>query len=110
MTTPFKAIKCPRHGGVIVARIEVEPDGEKAVIFSTRTLVDPKHVLGGRAAEPENETRLRLDDELIRRGMLPFVVTWCPRCSREYELPMDWLLDEANHSGTAVAPTAVLDS
>jgi hypothetical protein len=106
----FKKIKCPRHRGVIVARIEIEPDGEKAIVFDTRTLVGPNRVLGGRAAEERDETRVRLDDELIRRGMLPYVVTWCRKCSREYALPIEWVFDEAKHSGTAVAPPVVLDS
>ena len=108
--TPFKAIKCPRHRGVIVARIEIEPPGKKVVFFSTRVLWDPNHVLGGRAAEKQDETRLELDDERIARGAIPFVVTWCPKCSREFEFEMPWLFDEAEHSGVAFASIGVLDS
>jgi hypothetical protein len=107
MTASFKSITCPKHRGVKVARIEVEPDGKKAVLFSTRVLWGRDQVLGGRKAEPENKTRLRLDDERIVRGAIPFVVTWCPRCSREFVLPIEWVVEEAKHSGTT---TAVLES
>lgn len=107
----FKRIKCQQHRRVDVARIEAEPDGQKVIHYSQRTVVAPGRVLGtGRAAEPGDEIRLSLTDERIRRGNIAYVVTWCPRCRGELVLPMDWLLDEAKHSGMAVSPTSVLDS
>jgi len=48
-----------------------------------------------------------LDDQRIRRGKIPYLVTWCRKCSREYVLPIEWVLEEAKHSGET---TAVLNS
>ena len=110
MTAPFKRIKCPIHQGVVVARVEMLPDKTKVAVFWTRTLLGPNQVLGGRAAEAQDETRLALNDERIARSKIPYVVTWCPKCRREYSLPMEWLLDVAKHSREELAPTAVLDS
>jgi hypothetical protein len=107
----FKTIKCGQHRGVVIARIEREPDGTKVVDYSMRTVVAPGVVLGeGRAAEPEDRHRLSLSDVRILRGAIPYVVTWCPSCRGELKLPMPWLLDEAKHSGMAVCPTSVLAS
>jgi hypothetical protein len=108
--TPFKAITCDIHKGVIVVRVELASDGGKFVIFWTRTLFGPNRVLGGRKPEPENETQLRLDDQRIARGAIPYIVTWCPKCRGELVVPMDWLLEEAKHSGVARAPIGVLNS
>jgi hypothetical protein len=106
-----KVIKCQQHRGEIVARIEREPDRGKVVVYSMRTVVAPGYVAGpGRAPEPGDEIRLRLDDERIRRGKIPYIVTWCTPCRGELVIPIDWLLDEAKHSGMAVCPSTVLPS
>jgi len=107
----FKRIKCQRHRGEVVGRIEIAADGRKLLIYSMRTVVEPGLVAGGgRRAEPKDEVRLWLDDPRIIRGRIPYIVTWCPRCRGELVIQMDWLLREAKHSGTAVCPTTVLDS
>jgi hypothetical protein len=114
MTAPFKRIKCPTHQAVAVARIEIEPDGRKVVAFDMRadmrTDIETGVITGGRKAEPENAIRLALDDVRIARGRIPYVVTWCPKCRGELVIPMDWLQEEAKHSGTARAPIGVLES
>jgi hypothetical protein len=110
VTARFKTIFCPIHASVKVGLIELEPDGTKAFTVWPRTLVGPKHVLGGRAAEERNKTRLRFDDERIARGAIPFVVTWCKKCSREYVLEMTWLLEESKSSGIVQCPRGVLPS
>jgi hypothetical protein len=110
VTRPIARILCPadHHNPVTIARIERDPDGTDVAVFWTRTLVGPNRVAGGRAAEEQDETRLRLTDERIARGRIPYVVTWCRRCRREWVLPMPVLQDAARKRSTFLAPSEVL--
>jgi hypothetical protein len=110
VTARFKTIVCPIHATVKVGLIELEPDSTKAFIVWTRTPAGPEAVMGGRAAEERNKTRLRFDDERVVRGAIPFVVTWCKKCSREYVLQMTWLLEESKSGGLVQCPRGVLPS
>jgi hypothetical protein len=120
-----KNIKCRQHRGVVIAVIEREPDGGKVLTYWMRTVTPDGRILvegqaarpgddeplvlpRGGAPRPGDEVRLRLDDERIGRGAIPYIVTWCLRCNGEIEIPIDWLLNEANQSGTAVCPYGVL--
>jgi hypothetical protein len=107
---PIARILCPANHAnpVTIARIEREPDGTEVAVFWTRTTIGPNRVLGGRAADVQDETRLALNDQRIARGAIPYVVTWCRRCRREWVVQVPWLQDAAHRGGTSLAPSEVL--
>lgn len=64
-------------------------------------------MLGGRAAEDWGEGRVSLSDPRIERGAIPYLVSWCRKCRKEYVLSTRWLSEVSDKGVRSVLPAPV---